>query len=69
MDAPRYILAVVGVILLGTAAGAVAHHREGSSYALPIALALLGILASIAAWKLDLFLRRGDKPADREDKL
>jgi uncharacterized membrane-anchored protein len=52
MDGPRYILAVIAVISLGTAAGAFVHHREGSSYAIPIALAVVGILAAIAAWKL-----------------
>ena len=43
MDGPRYILAVIAVISLGTAAGAFVHHREGSSYAIPMALAIVGM--------------------------
>jgi uncharacterized membrane-anchored protein len=51
MSAARYALAIVSVFLLGSAAGSFAHHKEGSSYAVPIMLAVLGIAAAVAAWK------------------
>ena len=52
MNARGYVLAVVSVMLLGGAAGAIVNHRGASSYAIPIVLALCGVVAGIAAWKL-----------------
>jgi uncharacterized membrane-anchored protein len=61
MSAARYALAVVSVVLLGTAAGAFVNHRGGSGYAVPIVLALCGLVAGIVAWKLDKLVRGPSK--------
>ena len=61
MTNARYLLAILSMFLLGVAAGAVVHHREGSSYALPIMLIGCGVVAAILAWKLDTLVRRPDK--------
>jgi membrane protease YdiL (CAAX protease family) len=53
MSTARFLLAVASVFLLGTAAGALAHHPgDGSGYALPIVLAVLGVVAALCAWKM-----------------
>jgi hypothetical protein len=66
MGGAKYLLAVVSIFLLGTAAGSFAHHpRDGSGYAVPIALALCGIVAAIAAWKSDQLVRRFSKKRER----
>lgn len=62
MTNARFLLAVLSMFLLGVAAGAVVHHREGSSYALPIMLIVCGLVAAVLAWKLDTLVRRPDKP-------
>ena len=52
MGTAKYLLAVASVFLLGTAAGAFVHHpKDGSGYAVPIVLAILGIVAAVSAWK------------------
>jgi len=58
MGVARYLLAVVSVMLLGGAAGALVNHRAGSGLALPIVLALTGIVVGIMAWKWDKLVRR-----------
>jgi F0F1-type ATP synthase assembly protein I len=67
MGAGRYVLAVVSVVLLGIAAGAFVNHRGGSSYAIPIVLALCGMVAGITAWKLDKLVRGPSKSSKSED--
>ena len=67
MGAAKYVLAVVSVFLLGTAAGSFAHHKAGSGYAVPIMLAVLGIAAAVAACKSDKLVRRWSKPVEGEN--
>ena len=68
MGAARYVLAVASVFLLGTAAGAFVHHpKDGSGYAVPIVLAILGIVAAVSAWKADRIVRRPSKSIEGED--
>jgi hypothetical protein len=62
MTNARFLLAILSMFLLGFAAGAVAHHREGSSYALPVMLIVCGLVAALLAWKLDTLVRRPDRP-------
>ena len=51
MSTAKYLLAVASVFLLGTAAGAFVHHpNDGSGYAVPIVLAILGLIAAASAW-------------------
>jgi uncharacterized membrane-anchored protein len=53
MSAAKYLLAAVSVFLLGTAAGAFINHaKTGTSYAVPIVLAITGLVAALAAWRL-----------------
>ena len=67
MGAAKYVLAVVSVFLLGTAAGAFAHlPKDGSGYAVPILLALLGVVAAVAAWKSDKLVRSFSKSSEGE---
>ena len=51
MGAAKFLLAVASVFLLGTAAGALAHHKDGTSFTIPIVLAALGLVAAVSAWK------------------
>jgi drug/metabolite transporter (DMT)-like permease len=51
MRPAQYALAVVTVVLFGTAAGAFFHHKDGASYAVPILLALAGVVVAVIAWK------------------
>jgi ABC-type transport system involved in cytochrome bd biosynthesis fused ATPase/permease subunit len=65
MSAVKYILAVASIFLLGTAAGAFAHHpKDGSGYTIPIVLAICGIVAAVAAWKSDELVRRFARSSD-----
>jgi hypothetical protein len=49
----KYALVAVGVFLPGAAAGAFVKHPQGSSsYAVPIALAICGVVAAVASWNL-----------------
>jgi len=49
----KYALAAVSVFLLGAAAGASVKHPQGSSsYAVPMALAICGVVAAVVAWNL-----------------
>ena len=51
MGTAKYLLAVASVFLLATAAGAFVHHpKDGSGYAVPIVLAILGLIAAASAW-------------------
>jgi hypothetical protein len=66
MGTAKYLLAVVSVFLLATAAGAVAHHpKDASGYVLPIVLAVCGVVAAIAAWKSDDLVRRFSRGKSR----
>jgi hypothetical protein len=68
MRAAKYVLAFVSVFLLGTAAGAFAHlPKDGSGYAVPIVLAILGIVAAVAAWKSDKLVHRFSKSFEGEN--
>jgi uncharacterized membrane protein YoaK (UPF0700 family) len=59
MVATRYLLAVLAVFLLGSAAGSFLNHRASNpSYVVPLTFAVLGIVAAIAAWKLDKFWKK-----------
>jgi hypothetical protein len=59
MVAARYLLAVLAVFLLGSAAGSFLNRPpSNSSYAVPLTFAVLGIVAAIVAWKLDKFWRK-----------
>ena len=62
MGAAKFLLAVASVFLLGTAAGALAHHKDGASFTMPIVLAVLGVLAAVSAWKTHR-LSRPKRPA------
>ena len=62
MSAAKFLLAVASVFLLATAAGALAHHKDGSSLAIPIVLALLGLVAGVSAWKTHRLSQRPPKP-------
>ncbi len=62
MGAAKFLLAVASVFLLGTAAGALAHHKDGTGFTLPIVLALLAAVAAVSAWKTHQLSRRPSKP-------
>ena len=66
MSAAKFIFAVASVFLLGTAAGAFAHLKDGSSYAIPTVLAICGIVAAVAAWKSDKLVRSFSKSSEGE---
>jgi uncharacterized membrane protein len=66
MGAAKFVFAVVSVFLLGTAAGAFAHLKDGSGYAVPTLLAICGIVAAVAAWKSDKLVRAFSKPSAGE---
>jgi hypothetical protein len=51
MRPAQYALAVVSVVFLSSAAGAFVHHKDGSSYVVPLVLALCGVVAAIVAWR------------------
>ena len=53
MTGVKYMLAAVSVFLLGTAAGVFVNHAKNNlSYAVPIAMAVGGLVAAAIAWKL-----------------
>ncbi len=53
MNVAKYLLAVVSVFLLGTAAGALMHQaKSGGGYAVPALFAGGGLVAAVIAWKL-----------------
>jgi hypothetical protein len=62
MGAAKFLLAVASVFLFGVAAGALAHHRDGGSFTIPIVLALLGVVAAVSAWKTHRMSQRPAKP-------
>ena len=66
MSAAKFVFAVVSVFLLGTAAGAFAHLKDGSGYAIPTVLAICGVVAAVAAWKSDKLARRFSKASEGE---
>ena len=53
MTAVKYLLAAVSVFLLGTAAGVFVNHAKNNmSYGVPIAMAAVGLVAALVAWRL-----------------
>jgi hypothetical protein len=67
MGTAKYLLAVASVFLLGTAAGAFAHHpKDGSGYAVPIVLAILGLVAAVSAWMTHTVEGRPSKSLEGE---
>ena len=53
MTALKYLLAAVSVFLLGTAAGVFVNHAKNNmSYAIPIGMGLVWLVAAAIAWKL-----------------
>jgi hypothetical protein len=68
MGAARYAFAFISVILLGCAlATYLGHPRDGSSYAVPIFLAVCGAITTVVAWNIDRWLRQPHKSFDGED--
>jgi hypothetical protein len=51
MRPAQYALAVVSVVLLSSAAGALAHHKDGSGFTVPIVLAACGVVAAVMVWR------------------
>ena len=67
MGTAKILLAVASVFLLGTAAGAFVHHpKDGSGYAVPIVLAILGLVAAVSAWKTHTIEGRPSKSLEGE---
>ena len=53
MTGVKYLLAAISVFLLGTAAGVFVNHAKNNlNYAVPIAMAVGGLVAALVAWRL-----------------
>jgi len=68
MHGARYIFGLISVVLLGSAAGTYLGRRnDESSIALPVVLAVCGIVVGVIAWQFERLRKRPAPPYDGDD--